>query len=420
MTTFAAVNRLGLLLLQLALLVSACRYPNPPHDLRIRELIDDGGDGFSLALFQSVGVPMHPGNAVDLIENGRIFDAIEEEILNAHTSIHLDAYIWRPGVPSTRLLNAIRARRPGVSCRIVYDPFGSVDFEFTVRRHLSDAGCDVRAFRPYGTVSLGKLLSRSHRKVLVIDGRVGITGGFGIWRSWDGHGVIPDHWRDTNVRVLGPAVRDMQLAFAEHWQEAGGPMLPPDAFPPLPPMGTARAAFIASSASVADSKAERMTQLLIAAAHHRLWIANSYFIPSTAVGDTLIAKVKRGIDVRVLVPGPHHDLPVVRAGQRSTYERLLREGVRLWEYGPSMYHGKSILVDDRLVVIGSTNLDPLAMRRNEEGSLIVDDPELAAQLAASWQQDLPRSIEIRWDSWRRRGLLDKLSSQLTSLVGQFL
>jgi cardiolipin synthase len=399
---------------------AGCTHPNHPHDLRIREQVPSSGDGWSVALLQSVGVPMLAGNAVELIEDGRIFDAMEEEILNAEKSIHIFTYIWRPGEPSTRILNALRARRPGVACRIVYDPFGSIDFEASVRRHLSDAGCDVRAYRPFGPSSPELILWRTHRRMLVFDGKVGITGGFGIWRSWEGRGTTPEEWRDSNVRVLGPAVRDMQIAFARDWQEAGGGLLPADEFPDLAPIGEARAAFMVSSGGKTISNAERLTQLAIAAAERRLWIANAYFIPSTAISDSLIRKAQQGVDVRVIVPGPVHDMGVVRAAQRSTYKRLLKNGVRISEYAPSMLHSKTMLIDEELVVIGTINLDSLAMRRNEENALIVESRQLAEALELSNRRDLARSVEVRWNSWKRRGLLDEFFTNLSSLVGEFL
>lgn len=407
----------------LTLLVLGCPHPNRRHDLRLRALPEGGPEARSLAFFQSLGVPLAPGHRVELVENGRIFDAIEEEIRAARTSIHIASYIWRPGVPSDRLVRAIQERQPGVACRILVDPLGSINFE-SVSPTLQEAGCEVRVFRPIqgalSSLDAGRMRARMHRKLVVRDGEVGLTGGWGIWKSWLGDAEGPDSWRDVNVRVEGPAARDMQVAFAQNWQEAGGGFLPPEDFPPARAVGEARAGFVASTGHPFLSDARRMTLLTIAAARERLWIANSYFIPSEAISDMLIEKVKQGVDVRVLVPGRHHDIAPVHAAQRASYARLLEGGVRIWEYELSMMHAKTMLVDGALSVIGSTNMDPLALSTSEECSVVVEDPALAESLARSFEEDLVHAHEIHWSGWRRRGLLQKLGEQLPWLIGSYL
>jgi cardiolipin synthase A/B len=399
-----------------------CAYPNHRHDLRIRH-VPDGPEGVSQAFFQSMGVALEPGHRVELVNNGRIFDAIEEEVRAARSSIHILSYIWRPGEPSDRLIRALSERQPGVACRVLVDPLGSVNFE-SVSPRLEAVGCETRLFRPIqGAISsfdLSRMLARMHRRVVVRDGEVAITGGFGIWKSWEGDARNAEEWRDTNVRVWGPAVRQMQQAFAENWQEAGGDFLPPECFPPLEPLGEARAGFIGSTGETFLSDGRRMTLVAIAAARHRLWIANSYFIPTDDIRDMLILKAKEGVDVRVLVPGRHHDVAPVLAGQRASYAKLLEGGVRIWEYEVSMMHSKVILVDDRVSVIGSTNMDPLSLDEVEEGSLVVEDVELAAAVAASFEEDLAHSRQIHARAWRQRGLLRRLAELFPGLIGRYL
>lgn len=406
-----------------ALLAAGCAsYPNHRHDLRLREL-PEGTEARSLAFYQSLGVSLAPGNQVELVQNGQVFDVIEEEIRAARSSIHIASYIWRPGEPSDRLVRALWERQPGVQCRVLVDPLGSVNFE-AVSPALLAAGCDVRVFRPFqgsaSSLDVDRIKARMHRKLVVRDGEVGLTGGFGIWRSWLGNGLSPDAWRDVNARARGPVVREMQVAFAQNWQEAGGDFLPPEAFPELAPVGEARAGFVASTGHRFLSDARRMVMLTIAAAKHRLWIANSYFIPSDAISDMLIEKVKQGVDVRVLVPGRHHDIAPVQAAQRASYARLLEGGVRIWEYEVSMMHAKTMLVDDSLGVVGSTNMDPLALSASDECSLVVDDAALAEQLAGAFEADLRHAREVHWDGWRRRGLLQKLAEQLPWFIGDYL
>ncbi len=411
-------------LLLLALVLAGCPLPNHRLALRIRDEVPETPEGRSLAWYQAVGVELEPGNQVQLVHNGQVFDILEQEIRAARSSIHILVYIWRPGEPSDRLIQALRERHPGVACRILVDPLGSLRFEDNVGPQLVAAGCEVRVFRPLqgtlSTLDLKRFQSRLHRKLAVRDGVSGLTGGWGIWRSWVGGGRKPGEWRDANIWVQGPAVRGIQLAFAQNWQEAGGGLLPAEAFPePMPTPGMARAGFVTHTGAPVLTNAERMTLLAIASAKKRLWIANSYFIPTGAIQDMLIAKAKAGVDVRVLTPGRHHDIPPVHEGQRATYARLLENGVRIWEYEVSMMHSKSLLVDDRLSMVGSTNLDPLALSA-EEGSLVVDDPDLAAQLARAFEEDLRHSAEIRWDSWRRRGLFKRLSERVAVLFGKYL
>jgi cardiolipin synthase len=411
-------------LLVLALLLAGCPLPNHRHALRIRDDVPESHEGLSLAWYQTVGVELEPGNQVELVHNGRVFDVLEREIRAARSSIHILVYIWRPGDPSERLVKALRERNPGVTCRILVDPLGSMRFQADVAPQLVAAGCEVRVFRSLrGTIAslnLKRIQARLHRKLAVRDGVAGLTGGWGIWKSWEGGGRKPGEWRDANVWVQGPAVRGIQLAFAQNWQEAGGGMLPPEAFPePIPTAGQARAGFVTHTGAPVLTNAERMSLLAIASAKKRLWISNSYFIPTGPIQDMLIAKAKAGVDVRVLTPGRHHDIPPVHEGQRATYARLLENGVRIWEYEVSMMHSKTILVDERLSMVGSTNLDPLALNA-EEGSLVVDDVELATRLAEAFEEDMRHSVEIRWDSWRRRGLIKRLSERMAVLFGRYL
>ena len=266
-------------LLVLALWVAGCPLPDHRHALRIRDDVPTSHEGVSLAWYQTVGVELTPGNQVRLVHNGDVFDVLEQEIRAARSSIHILVYIWRPGEPSERIIRALRERHPGVQCRVLVDPLGSIRFEDSVKPQLVEAGCDVRIFRPLqGTISmldLKRFQARLHRKLAVRDGVSGITGGWGIWHSWIGDGRKAGEWRDDSLWVQGPAVRGIQLAFAQNWQEAGGEMLPATDFPePMPTPGEARAGFVTHTGAPVLSNAERMTLLAIASAKKRLWIAN--------------------------------------------------------------------------------------------------------------------------------------------------
>jgi len=347
---------------------------------------------FSAALEQTTGAPLRPGHRIEVLENGKVFDAVVDEIGRARQTVHAEMYIWRKGKASERVLSAIAARR--VKCRVLVDAVGSMDLDDAQKRRFADAGCELRVFRPIHGPDDD---ARDHRKVFVIDGRVGFTGGFGVDDKWlgDGLGEGEGNWRDTNVRVEGTAVSDMQESFAEHWQEAGGDLLPPSAFPEPEQGGGARAAFVRSDASPVVTRAERLTQLAIAAAHRRVWIENAYFVPSKAVLDLLARRSAEGIDVRVLTAGRKSDSKLAFLFAQRDYKPLLERGVRVWEYQPAMMHAKTMVIDDDLVVIGSVNLDPLSLNRLEEGALVAQDRAAAERLARDFEEDAARSKEQR-------------------------
>jgi cardiolipin synthase len=386
------------------------------HEMTGPAALPAGFEAFNHALYQSTRVRLEPGHRVELVENGAIFDEVVEAIRQATESIHILVFIWRPSEPSDRIVEALCERaRAGVHCRVIVDPVGSEevagerDFDAKVEQRLREGGVEVHYFRPLSGRWLGRLLGRTHHKLVILDGRVGFTGGFGIWKSWQGEGDSPEEWRDTNVRVEGPAVREMQLAFARAWQECGGALLPESCFPELGPGGDACAGFVESTGGHGLSDAERMLRMVFAVARRRLWIANAYFTPPKAILEQLLEKRKQGVDVRVLAAGPVHDWRIVRASQRATYPELLKGGVRLWEYQPSMLHSKTVLVDDWLSVVGSTNLDALSLHRMREGSVVVADRRLASKLATCWERDLSHSREMsltrggggRTNPWRR-------------------
>ncbi|WNG40202.1 cardiolipin synthase B [Archangium violaceum] len=387
---------------------------NRQHEMRGPMGLPPGFRAFCHALYQSTRVRLEPGHRVELVENGAVFDELCCAIRQATESIHILVFIWRPSEPSNRLVEALCERaRAGVACRVIVDPVGSEevrgehDFDPQVEQRLRDGGVEVHYFRPLSGRWLGRLFGRTHHKLVVIDGKRGFTGGFGIWKSWQGQGDSPEEWRDTNVRVEGPTVREMQLTFARAWQECGGALLPERCFPELEPVGDARAGFVESIGASGISDAERMLRMVFAEARERLWIANAYFTPPNAILEQLLEKRKQGVDVRVLAAGPVHDWRIVRASQRATYEKLLKGGVRIWEYQPSMMHSKTVLVDDWLSVVGSTNLDALSLHRMREGSLVVADRHLASQLETCWARDLEHSKEMtlarggRTNPWRR-------------------
>ena len=346
---------------------------------------------FRAAIYQSLAVTMGAGHELERIDNGAIFDAIVGEIGAARTSIHILAYIWEPGQASDRIIGALAARDPAVECRILVDAFGSSKFEDELRAPLLRAGCETRVFRP---LPGDETLARNHRKIVISDGKTAITGGFGISDKWLGDGRSEDQWRDTHVRFRGPAVAQAQQAFAENWQEAGGGMLPAHAFPPAQPAGTASAAFVTSTASPVLSRAERLTHLLLAAGKQRIWLSIAYFVPPEPMLEVLKRKAAAGVDVRLLTAGTKSDSKASFGSQQFDYGELTRHGVRVFEYQPSMMHAKTIVVDDKIAVVGSQNLDPLSLHQLEEGSLVIEDATFNAGLADAFLRDCELAEEV--------------------------
>lgn len=363
--------------------------------------VPSSGPGFDAALFQSLDVRMVAGNEATLAFDGAAIDAVVAQVEAARESVTVIMYIWEPGKASDRVIGAIEARRrAGVSCRVVIDDFGTRGFLAPdgPGTRLANAGCEVRRFRP---LPEGAKLERNHRKLVVVDGRVAITGGFGVRDDWLGDGVNAQSWRDTSVTVRGPAAVDAQQIFAENWLETGGALLPPELFPPPGgpvPEGASkpsRVAFVSSTASPNVTRAERLTELLFQSAKRRLWISNAYFVPSRALLDLLERKAAAGVDVRILVAGKKSDSKTSFGAQQGLYGSLLEKGARVFEYEPSMMHAKTLVADDRLSLVGSMNLDPLGLNTLEEVGAVVDDPAVNAALAARFEVDITRAKEKR-------------------------
>jgi cardiolipin synthase len=377
---------------------------------RMMSLADDVP--VDVLLEREVGVPMREGNSVELAEDGAVFDVLEDLIRGARESIHLCEFMWfGEGDPSERIGRAILARRPGVKVRIVLDWFGSKKFSPDLERRLEASGVEIRRHLPWPDP-----FRLCHRRIFVFDGRTAMVGGFGIWKSWLGDGVGEDEWRDTGAVVRGPLVGDLQRAFDHSLQAARGEPLPASAYPRLDRAGGLRGAVVASTPAWARTTlAARMYYALLASARRRLYVANSYFVPDRSLQNVLLSRARAGVDVRVLAPGPHHDVRIVRAGQRRTYDRLLAGGVRVFEYAAAMMHAKTLVADD-LAAIGSTNMDSESLSFLWETSVIVESRAVADRIAGRYELDLARSNEIRLEEWRRRPLAAKLGQHAAGLA----
>jgi cardiolipin synthase len=309
------------------------------------------------------GPTMTAGNRIALLENGdAIFPAMLAAISSAEKTVNFEAYIFWSGEVGTRFRDAFIERAAhGVAVRILLDAVGSSG------RHLkaSDvellrrAGCRVEFFHSTKPWTVWVVNHRNHRRVLVVDGTVGFTGGVGFADQWEGNADSREHWRDTQVRLEGPAVRGLQRAFQENWSEVTGePLVGDEFFPSLAQAGASSVAVVPSSSLAAMSGAERVYAISLAAAAKDIWIANSYFLPDDTTAGLLIAAAKRGADVRVIVPSDdQNDVPATKAGGRSSFGPLLVGGVKIFEYQPTMFHLKTMVVDGIFSTVGSANLD---------------------------------------------------------------
>ena len=371
-----------------------------------------GSEGFLRAAEALTQAPITRGNRAELLINGdRIFPAMLEAIGGARRTVNLLTYIYWSGEIGSRVADAVCERATaGVSCRVLLDAMGSVKMDRDLLERMTDCGVSVCRFRPPKPYAIRRGNNRTHRKLLIVDGKVGFTGGVGIADEWTGDAQDPDHWRDTHVRVEGPVVRGLQGSFAENWLEATGEVLAgDDDLPELDPIPGARAAMLAvrSSAGVGDTDVETVFYLTIAAARRSIDLTSAYFAPRPAFLHALADSARSGVALRVLVPGPHIDKDVVRHTARSVYGQLLEAGARVFEYQPTMLHAKSLVVDGVWSTVGSANFDNRSFQLNDETVLGVQDEEFAARLTEVFERDLERSAEISLDGWRSRPLIDR-------------
>jgi cardiolipin synthase len=355
--------------------------------------------------------PIVGGNAIELLINGNaIFPAKLAAIRSARTTINYAEYFYGEGEIAREIAEALAERcRAGVTTNVLLDGFGTLSMPRDHTELMRSAGCRTVRFRPLGRFSLKRHNNRNHRRILVVDGRLGITGGSGVSEKWTGDGKTDGHWRDTDVRVEGPAVKFLQGAFVENWREATGEVLGGDAyFPALPaPRGQFRAHVVRSSPAVGSYAMYTMYLLAIASARREVFLTNPYFLPDERMEDALLAAVRRGVRVVALTPGKI-DHNIVRSASRRGFGRLLQGGIEIFEYRAALLHAKTMVVDRTWATVGSTNFDNRSFAFNDELNLALYDAPLADTLARSFEHDLSHAARITYESWKKRGLKAKL------------
>lgn len=362
-----------------------------------------------------LGPSITAGNKVTALQNGaEIFPAMLEAIRAAQTSITFETYIYWSGEIGEAFTAALVERaRAGVPVSVTVDWVGSAKMDRTLLTRMEGAGVRLKRYRPLRWYNLRRLNHRTHRKLLVVDGRIGFTGGVGIADQWQGNADGPDHWRETHFRIEGPVVAQFQAAFNDNWIKTTGEIVNGTSyFPPLQPAGDLDAhLFIASPAGGSESM-HLMYLLAVAAAARTIDLAAAYFVPDELLIGAFVAARKRGVRVRVLLPGPSIDAETVRIASKATWGELLEAGVEIHVYQPTMLHTKLLIIDNELVSAGSTNFDPRSFRLNDEANLNVYDSSFAQQMTEVFEADLKPTVRYTLEMWKRRPLSEKLIEKL--------
>ena len=378
------------------------------------------------------GAWLEPGYRAEVLENGdATYPRLWRDLASAERSLTVQMYYAKPGRVADAMAERLAERaRAGVQVLLLLDAFGTASVGRAWKRSLREAGVQVAVLRPLRPGSLHKLGNRSHVRAVVVDGRIGYTGGFGLADYWLGDGRRPGQWRETNVRIEGPPVQQLQAAFAIAWAEATGALLTGDAFFPTPPDADyrhgadaergARAALLFTTPAAGSTNAERFLALSVAGARERLYVTNAYFTPDDDLRRLLLAAAARGVDVRVITAGPTSDVKTTLYAGRSRYGELLAGGVRIHEYQPTMVHAKTIVVDGCWCVVGTMNFDNRSLAHNDEAALVAWDRALGASLEAMFRRDLACCQEITLADWGRRGLGTRLLEPIARLLARLL
>ena len=404
------LNRLGSAAVAglLAIAAAACGHVQPHLTLPTLEV---GDPTFAATITGYTEAPVVGGNRIDVLLNGDEIFPAKLKIINAATkTINYAQYVFEEGQPADDVARALAERcRAGVQVNVLVDAVGAMAMPAGQRELMTEAGCRVETFRPLRPWSLDHANNRNHRRILVVDGLVGITGGSGTSGKWGGDGRTDGHWRDTDVLVEGPVVTQLQGAFVENWLEATGVALGGEDYFPQPQemRGPVSAQAVRSSPAGGSVSMYTMFLLAVASAQRSIHITNPYFVPDDKMIETLVQAAHRGVRAVVILPGAiDHNL--VRQASRSELGRLLRAGIEVYEYRPALLHAKTMVIDGIWSTVGSTNLDRRSFALNDELNLVIYNQAVARRLDEIFAQDLALSQRVTYRDWRRRGIVGRL------------
>jgi cardiolipin synthase len=378
---------------------------------------------FYRAMGMLLGPDIVAGNRVTPLNNGdEIFPAMLQAIRGARGTVLFETFIYWSGEIGESFAHALSERAgAGVKVHVLLDWLGSLKVDARLVDTMKGAGVEVHRFHPLRWYNLGRINNRTHRKLLIVDGRIGFTGGVGIAPQWTGHAQDEDHWRDTHYRVEGPVVSQMQGVMLSNWSKATGRILHGDAyFPPPAEAGSQQAQMFHSSPSGGSESMQLMYLLAITAAVKTIDIANAYFVPDEVARVALVSALRRGVRVRVITPGRKIDTQTVRHASRALWGDLLEAGLEMHVYQPTMYHCKVVIVDGLLSSVGSTNFDPRSFHLNDEANLNVYDRAFAAELTRVFEQDLGRCKRYTLQEWQARPAWEKARERMAAWLAPVL
>ena len=397
--------------------------PEKKIEHQLPRLYESDDAEFKRALSSLLGPQMVEGNSVQTLLNGdQIFPSMLAAIRSAKSTITFETYIYWSGSVGREFVAALDERaRAGVRVHVLLDWVGSLKMDQSLLDEMRNAGIEVERFHKPSWNNWNKLNNRTHRKLLVVDGRIGFTGGVGIADQWRGQARNPEEWRDSHFRVEGPVVAQMQSVFLDNWMRTKGVVLHGDAyFPALKPVGQLSAQMFSSSPSGGSETMQLMYQLAITASKRSIDLANSYFVPDELTTQTLVEAARRGVKVRVILPSGHIDSEVVRKASRASWGPMLEAGIEIAEFQPTMFHVKSLVVDGVFSSVGSTNFDNRSFRLNDEANLNVLNAEFGATQQRVFDQDWAQSRRITLAQWQDRPWREKGLEQLATLLSSQL
>jgi len=378
---------------------------------------------FLRAMGALLGPNIVGGNlAQELLNGDQIFPAMLTAIRGAQRSITFETYIYWSGDIGREFAAALAERaQAGVKVHVLLDWVGSAKIDESFLQEMRKAGVVIRKFHEPSWYNFARLNNRTHRKLLVVDGKTGFTGGVGIAPKWTGAGQDAEHWRDSHFRIEGPVVAQMQAVFLDNWLKVTGEVMHGEAyFPPLQAVGQSDAQVFSSSPAGGSESMQLMYQLAITAAEHSIDLSSAYFVPDELTSKSLTEALKRGVKIRIVVPGEIIDTETVRAASRGSWGPLLKAGAEIYQYQPSMYHCKLMIVDKLLVSVGSTNFDNRSFRLNDEANLNVFDAGFAERQTGIFETDLRHAKQISYAAWANRPWKEKLLERLALLLGSQL
>lgn len=391
----------------------------PAVHYHVRKRMDVGSPEFVHLAQSTCQSALYQGNKITIFRNGdQFYPAMLEAIGSATVSVNLECYIFEAGPVGTQFVEALVARaRAGALVTVVIDAVGGGGWNAATFDDLCQAGGRVEYYRSFRWYSLHRLNNRTHRELLVVDGRVAFIGGAGIADRWGAADKSQPQWRDTMARVEGPIVANIQAVFAENWLECSGEILTGDEYyPPLPVAGGTDAFVVKSSPSDRATSSRVIFQLLIEGAAQRLYINTPYFLPDRMLRAALVNAAARGVEIKIVVPGHRTDQQWVRIGSRRYYGQLLEAGVMMYEYERSMMHAKGMIVDDLWSILGSTNIDNRSFEHNDEVNIAMRDPAIVHRMCEDFEKDIEQSVEITMVKWRARPYWERLLGSTSWLL----